>query len=87
MRNVKIGDEVLYVPWSGPNRTAIVVNIEICRIGEKYGNSVSSCDIDQHSNGTLTLSNNHWCYFDQVIQVIKNIKNGKDKENDPQILG
>ena len=70
MKQVKIGDEVLYVPYNGSQITAIVVNIEICRIGEKYGDSVNSCDIDQHSNGTITLSNHHWCYFDQIKQVI-----------------
>ena len=34
MKQVKIGDEVLYVPYNGSQKTAIVVNIEICRIGE-----------------------------------------------------
>ena len=70
MKQVKVGDEVLYVPYNGSQKTAIVMKIEICRIGEKYGNSVNSCDIDQHSNGTITLSDHHWCYFDQVKQVI-----------------
>ena len=59
MKQVKIGDEVLYVPYTGSQKNAIVVNIEICRIGEKYGNSVNCCDIDQHSNGKITLSNHH----------------------------
>jgi hypothetical protein len=70
MKHVKVGDEELYVPYNGSQKTAIVMKIEICRIGEKYGNSVNSCDIDQHSNGTITLSNHRWCYFDQVKQVI-----------------
>lgn len=29
MKQVKIGDEVLYVPYNGSQKTAIVVNIEI----------------------------------------------------------
>jgi hypothetical protein len=71
MRQVKIGDEVQYLNWRGSCRTAIVESIEICRIGEKYGTPVSSCDIGQHCNGTIGLSDNHWCYFDQVKQITK----------------
>ena len=72
MKKVKIGDQVLYVPWSKPNRTATVKVIEICRRGEKNGHKVESCDLDQHQDGTITLSDGHWCYFDQIKQVIKN---------------
>ena len=71
MKRVKIGDEVLYVPYLGTRQKAIVVSIEICKIGEKDGRPVKCCDIDNHSNGTIILSNNHWCYFDQIIKVTK----------------
>jgi len=71
MKNVKIGDEVAYMTWRGIEKSATIVNIEICKIGEKEGTSVSCCDLDHHSNGTITLSNDHWCYFDQVIRVNK----------------
>lgn len=67
---VKIGDEVLYTLWTGPKRRAIVTGIEICKPNEKYGNSVKSCDLDSHCNGVLDLSDNHWCYFDQVKEVL-----------------
>ena len=70
MKQVKIGDEVLYVSYTGSERKAVVENIEICRTGEKYGNSTSGCDLDRH-HGAITLSDNHWCDFDQITKVTK----------------
>lgn len=72
MRQIKIGDTISYTPWTGPNRTAIVEEIEICKAGQKEGRSVDSCNIDLHENGVISLSDHHWCYFDQVKNVIKN---------------
>ena len=72
MMKLKIGDQVTYRPWAKePIRTAEVLSIEICKPGEKYGRSVKSCDLDKHENGTIVLSDNHWCYFDQVKRIIK----------------
>ena len=66
----KVGDKVIYKPWSGPNKTATIEGIQICRQGEKYGREVSSCNLDKHY-GVLDLDNGHWCYFYQVIKTIK----------------
>ena len=72
MMKLKIGDQIVYRPWGKePNRTTTVLGIEICKMGEKYGRSVKSCDLDKHGNGTLELNDNHWCYFDQVKRIIK----------------
>ena len=71
MKKVKIGDKVMYTTFSSPTRTAIVEQIEICKRGEKHGRSVSNCDLDRHSNGVISLSDGHWCYFDQVKRVIQ----------------
>ena len=72
MMKLSIGDQVVYRPWGKqPNRTATVLSIEICKMGEKYGRSVKQCDLDKHRNGTLELDDNHWCYFDQVKRIIK----------------
>jgi len=46
-----------------------VEGIEICKNGEKYGKSVTKCDISKHSNGVVDLKD-HWCYFYQIKQVI-----------------
>ena len=73
MMKLSIGDKVLYRPWAKePIRTAEVLSIEICKEGQKDGRSVKSCDLDKHRNGVLVLSDNHWCYFDQVKRIIKN---------------
>ena len=71
MKRVNIGDQIIYIPWSRPSRVSTVEEIEICKHGEKNGFKVKSCDLDQHQNGTITLSDGHWCYFDQVKQLIK----------------
>ena len=71
MRQVSVGDTVLYQPWSGQPRTATVEQIEVCQRGEKYGRVVNSCNIDLCNNGTLILCGNRWCYFDQVKRIIK----------------
>lgn len=70
MRKLKVGDTVIVKQWDGTTTQAEVLSIEICAQGEKYGRSVKSCNLDAHKNGTLDLSNNHWCYFDQVTEEI-----------------
>ena len=71
MKKLKIGDEVQYAPWTGPNRTARVERIETCRIGEKYGTSVQSADLETQKNGVVDLNDGHWAFFDQIIRIIK----------------
>lgn len=71
MKKVKIGSKVMYATFSSPTRTAIIEGIEICKCGEKHGRSVSSCDLDCHSEGVISLNDGHWCYFDQVKSVIQ----------------
>ena len=83
MRQVSVGDTVLYQPWGGEPKTATVMEIEVCKRGEKYGRVVNNCNIDLYDNGTLILCGHRWCYFYQSRQIIKN---GKDKENDPHLL-
>lgn len=72
MEILRIGDEVSYSPWTGGTRRATVEEIEICPIGSKEGRSVSSCNIKKHSNGVLSLSDGHWCYFNQVKTIHSN---------------
>lgn len=83
MRQVSVGDTILYQPWRGEPRTATVEQIEVCKRGEKYGRVVNTCRLDLCDNGTLILCGHRWCYFDQVKQIIKN---EQDKENDPHLL-
>ena len=71
MREISVGDTILYEPWTGQPRTATVKEIEICKRGEKNGRSVDRCNIDSYVNGTLILCDSRWCYFHQVKQIIK----------------
>ena len=71
MKKVKIGSKVMYATFCSPTKTALIEEIEICKRGEKHGRSVSSCDLDRHSNGVISLSDGHWCYFDQVKRIIQ----------------
>ena len=68
---IRIGDKIVYTPWTGPDQTTTIKGIEICRRNEKYGISVTNCDTREHENGVLDLDNGHWCYFDQIKEVIK----------------
>lgn len=70
MRMLNVGDVISYRPYG--NMMAIadkVTSIEICKPGMKYGREVTSCDLDKHSNVVITVSNNHWCYKDQLIDI------------------
>jgi len=72
MKQIKIGDKITYRTWLNEEVTASVTAIEICRKGEKDGRSVRHCNLDLHSNVVLTLNNRHWCYKNQVEQIIPN---------------
>ena len=65
---VKIGDKIRHSLFGGEILTGIVEDIQICRQGEKEGRSVKSADVSKH-HGIIDLQE-HWCYFDQVKEVI-----------------
>lgn len=44
--------------------------IEICKPGEKYGTAVSECNLSVHKHGVVDLDNQHWCYFDEIYNVL-----------------
>ncbi len=67
---VKVGDKIRHSLFGGQILTGVVTDIQICRQGEKSGRSVKSCDTSKH-HGVIDLDNGHWCYFDQVKQVLK----------------
>ncbi len=66
---IKIGDKIKHTLFGGQVLTGIVEDIQICRQGEKSGRSVKSCDVSKH-HGVIDLDNGHWCYFDQVKQLL-----------------
>ena len=68
---VKVGDKIRHYLFGGEVLTGKVEEIQICHQGEKSGRSVNSCDVNRH-HGVIDLDNGHWCYFEQIIQIIKN---------------
>lgn len=70
MKTVKVGAQISYQKWTGQTSTAAVLGIEICKQGEKYGRSVNQARLDTHLNIVLTLGNSHWCYADQIREII-----------------
>lgn len=60
------------VEWSGgfgnePYETAIVIAIELCQDGHKYGQEVKSVLWQEISNKVVvTLNNGHWAYGTQI---------------------
>ena len=75
MREIKIGDIVRYKPWG--NRAVQIAKvecIEICRMGQKSGREVSSCNLDKHSEVVLDLDDGHWCYKYQIVEIVKDGK-------------
>lgn len=67
---VKIGDKIRHSLFGGHVITGTIEDIQICRAGEKEGRSVKSADVTKH-HGVIDLDNGHWCYFDQVKEVIE----------------
>ena len=67
---VKIGDTIKHSLFGGQKLIGKITEIQICRRGEKEGRSVKTADTEKH-HGVVDIDNGHWCYFDQVITVIK----------------
>lgn len=66
---VKIGDKIRHSLFGGEICIGTIEDIQICRQGEKEGRSVKSADVKKH-HGVIDVSNGHWCYFDQVINIV-----------------
>lgn len=69
-KRIKAGMKISHKLFSGDICEGVVKSIEKCRMGEKYGTPVSSAPIGA-GNYVLCLDNDHWCYGDQVISIIK----------------
>lgn len=65
-----IGCTVRYHTWGGGPREARVDVIETCAAGSKYGRSVKRCAGWRGRNGVVDLDDGHWCYFDQIEEVL-----------------
>lgn len=66
------GSVVHYETFAGYSGAAVIESIEITLPEEKYGRVVDHCNTDEHPDGVVCLSNHHWCYFNQINQVLSN---------------
>ena len=71
MANLKIGDKVM---WRGafgtePPTEAIVTGIELCKSGEKYGESRSEVDWKDKDRIVVDLDNGHWAKGHQLSPI------------------
>lgn len=71
MKILSIGDKIAYKLAGEPRKEALVEGIEICKAGNKYGRATNMCDLHKHKNGVVSLSDGHWCYFEQIRSIEK----------------
>lgn len=72
MKKIKLGSKVKYRLRGETNlRTAAVVEIMITRNHDKMeGRLAKSCDLDKHKSVMFSLDDDHWCWEDQIRQII-----------------
>jgi hypothetical protein len=68
---LRIGDTVMWRGGFGSEapKEAIVESIELCRAGEKYGDSVSSVDWSKKDRIVVDLNNGHWAKGHQISPI------------------
>lgn len=74
-QTIKIGMTVVYRGSWGHDapKEAVVEGIELCECeGDKYGDPVDEVAIADVERSTFDLSDGHWCYGYQVVEVIGN---------------
>lgn len=73
MASIEVGMTVVYRGCWGaaaPKR-AVIETINLCENeGDKYGLSVDSVDSSDLRRCTLSLDDRHWCYGNQIEEVL-----------------
>ena len=72
MKKIKLGSKVKYrLRGEKSLRTAAVTEIQITRNHDKMeGRIAKSCDLDKHKSVIFSLDDGHWCWEDQIRQII-----------------
>ena len=69
---VKVGTKIKHTLFGGTICEGVVNGIEKCKYGEKYGKAVKTMKMSDKSRCyVLDIDNGHWCYGDQVVEIIK----------------
>jgi hypothetical protein len=68
---LKIGDKVMWRGGFGTEapKEAIVESIELCKSGDKYGDSVDSVDWSKKDRIVVDLNNGHWAKGHQISPI------------------
>jgi hypothetical protein len=68
---LKIGDKVMWRGGFGNDapKEAVVESIELCKAGEKYGNSVDEVSWDKKNRIVVDLNNGHWARGSQISPI------------------
>ena len=72
MKKISLGTKVKY-RLRGENtlRTAAVTEIQITRSHDKMeGRLAKSCDLVKHKSVIFSLDDGHWCWEDQIRQIL-----------------
>lgn len=71
MRTLKVGDEVMWCGGFGidPPQRAKVTGIELCELGEKYGDPVEEVEWSKHDRIVVDLDNGHWARGHQIRPI------------------
>jgi hypothetical protein len=72
VKMIKIGSKVMWRGgWgSDPPEEAVVTEIEITDGESKYGEVATSVPFDNRETASFILSNGHWCYGNQIDEVL-----------------
>ena len=68
MAKLSVGDKVMWRGGFGNDapKEATITSIELCKVGEKYGMSVSSAEWSQKDRIVVDLDNGHWARGHQL---------------------
>lgn len=72
-KKVKVGMKVVYRgSWgSDPEKETEIEAMELCDMEDcKYGDSVEEIDIENIRRTTFDLTDGHWCYGWQIVEVV-----------------
>ena len=77
---IKKGTKVEYrLPNDKETNVAVVVAIEECECGEKYGEPIDEVNFDDRAGDfghgveySFSLDNHKWCYGYQIVNIINN---------------
>lgn len=76
---IRLGDKIRYRTFGNNTEVSYINGIQICKPGEKYGKEVELCNIAENKYGTVTMSNMHWCWFDDILDIFP-LKNRKSEK-------